>query len=154
MRFAIGEKNVQGRMSLTKENASERLERDLNELKKRMREYQRHLVHVGEMFEETEVVIKRFQKKAEEQCKMVKRDAEREAKVISTLTGIKKELEKSREINSSPPQKAASMPDAAKRALKQTVAYRALRYFKIGCVFLVDSVAAYTLFNISKPFVF
>ena len=36
-----------------------------------MQEYHAHLVHVEEMFEETKVDIKRFQAKAEQQCKMV-----------------------------------------------------------------------------------
>ena len=118
-----------------------------------MHEYRTHLIHVEEMFEETQVNIKRFRAKAEQQCKMVQQDAAREAKIMSHLTEMSKELEKLKENNSTPVQNAVKeMPDAAKSAAKQTVAYKVMRYAKIGCILVLDSLAAYTLFNITRPF--
>jgi len=72
----------------------DRLQRDLNELKKRVQQYHAHLDHVKEMCEETKVNFKNFQSKAEQQCKIVKQDVAREAKFISQLTEMNGELEK------------------------------------------------------------
>ena len=143
---------MQGKMSYQKESATERLQQDLKELKKRVHEYRTHLVHVEEIFEETQVNIKRFRAKAEQQFKMVQQDAAREAKIMSHLTEMSKELEKLKEKNSTPLRNAKEMPDAAKSAAKHTVAYKVMRYIKIGCILVLDSVAAYTLFDITRPF--
>ena len=138
-------------MSYQKESATARLQQDLKELKKRVHEYRTHLVHVEEMFEETQVNIKRFRSKAEQQFKIVQRDAAREAKIMSHLTEMSKELEKLKEKNSTPLRNAEEMPDAVKSAAKHTVAYKVMRYVKIGCILVLDSLATYTLFNITRP---
>lgn len=143
---------MQEKMSYQKESATERLQQDLKEMRKRVHEYRKHLVHVKEMFEETKVNIKRFQAKAEQQCKMVLQDAAREAKIMSHLTEISKELEKLKEKNSTPLRNAKEIPDAAKSPAKHTIAYKIMRYVKIGCILVLDSVAAYTLFDITRPF--
>ena len=143
---------MQGKMSYQKESATERVQQDLKELKKRVHEYRTHLVHVEEMFEETQVNVKRFRANSEQQFKMVQQDAAREAKIMSHLTEMSKELEKLKEKNSTPLRNAKEMPDAAKSAAKHTVAYKVMRYIKIGCILVLDSVAAYTLFDITRPF--
>lgn len=94
MKSAVADKHVLEKMCHQKESATERLQRDLNELKKRVQQYHAHLDHVEQMCEETKVNFKNFQSKAELQCKIVKQDAAREAKFISQLTEMNAELEK------------------------------------------------------------
>ena len=151
---AVLNKHAQVKIAYQKESATERRERDLNKLKKRVQQYQAHLYRVKEMYEDAEVSIKRFQSKAEQRCENMRQDAAREEKIISKLTEMNKELEKLKEKHATPPRKAEVMPDAAKRAEKHTVAYQVKRLVKIGCVLVLDSVAAYALFNTTRPFIF
>lgn len=151
---AVTNKHAQVKIAYQKESATERRERDLIELKKRVQQYQAHLYRVKEMYEDAEVSIKRFQSKAEQQCENMKQDAAREANIISKLTEMNKELERLKEKHATPPRKAEAVLDAAKRAEKHTVAYQAMRLVKIGCVLVLNSVAAYGLFNITRPFIF
>ena len=58
-----------------------------------MQQYHTHLNHVEEICKETKVNFKHFQSKAERQSKVVKQDAAREAKIISQLTEMNKELD-------------------------------------------------------------
>ena len=127
---AVINKHAQVKIACQKERATERRERDLNELKERVQQYQAHLYRVKEMYEDAEVSIKRFQSKAEQRCENMKQDAVREAKIILKLTEMNKELERLKEKHATPPRKAEAMPDAAKRAEKHTVAYQVKRLVK------------------------
>ena len=103
------------------------------------------------MSEETKVNFKNFQSKAVLQCRILKQDTAREANFISQLTETNGELERLKEKNETPLRKAEAVPGGAKRASKYTVASQFMSFVNIGCVLVLDSVAAYTLFNITKP---
>ena len=140
-----------------KESRRERSQRELNELKNRLRKYQEHLNHAEEMYEETKEEIERIQTKAEHQRELVKNESAREARMMAKLTEMKKEFDKVKGEN-----KTAASDDvcqvildkSAKVAARHTTAYRVTRFVKIGCVLLLDSVAAYTLYHFTKPLLF
>ena len=77
-------------LSKPKESRRERSQRELNELKNRLRKYQQHLNNVEEMYEETE----RIQKQAEHQREMVKNESAREARMMAKLTEMNEEFDK------------------------------------------------------------
>ena len=137
-----------------KESPRERSQRELNELKNRQRKYQQNLNHVEEMYEETKEEIERIQKQAEHRREMVKNESAREARMMAKLTEMNKEFDQVKGENKT----AASdevcqvtLDKSAKVAARHTTAYRVMRFVKIGCVLVLDSVAAYTLYHFTKP---
>ena len=135
------------------ESATERLQRELHELKNRVRRYHEDLDHVEEMCEETKVDIKRVKTKAEQHCKIVKTESAREARIIAKLTEMNKELERLKEKNATSMEDEA-MPHASNNTAKYTTAYQVMRLVKIGCILVLDSVTAYTLYQFTKPLLF
>ena len=83
-----------------------------------MQQYHAHLDHVEEMCKETKVDFKHFQSKAERQCKIVKQDAAREAKIISQLTEMNKELDRLEEEDVTLLQIAETMPHNTRLQVK------------------------------------
>lgn len=140
-----------------KESRRERLQRELNELKNRLRKYQQHLSHVEEMYEETKEEIERIQKQAEHRREMVKNESAREARMIAKLTEMNKEFDKVKGENKTEASDEVCkviLDKSAKVAARHTTAHRVMRFVKIGCVLVVDSVAAYTLYHFTKPLLF
>lgn len=140
-----------------KESRRGRAQRELNELKNRLRKYQQNLNHVEEMYEATKEEIERIQKQAEHRREMVKNESAREARMMAKLTEMNKEFDKVKRENKT----AASdevcqviLDKSAKVAARHTTAYRVMRFVKIGCVLVLDSVAAYTLYHFTKPLLF
>lgn len=140
-----------------KESRRERSQRELNELKNRLRKYQQNLNHVEETYEETKEEIERIQKQAEHRREMVKNESAREARMMAKLTEMNKEFDKVKGENKT----AASdevcqviLDKSAQVAARHTTAYRVMRFVKIGCVLALDSVAAYTLYHFTKPLLF
>ena len=138
-------------LSKPKESRRERSQRELNELKNRLRKYQQHLNNVEEMYEETKEEIERIQKQAEHQRDMVKNESAREARMMAKLTETNEEFDKVKGEN-----KVCQviLDKSGKVAARHTTAYRVMRFVKIGCVLVLDSVAAYTLYHFTKPLLF
>lgn len=140
-----------------KESRRERSQRELNELKNRLRKYQEHLNHIEEMYEETKEEIERIQTTAEHRREMVKKESEREARMMAKLTEMNKEFDRVKAENktaSSDEVRQVILNKSAKVAARHTTAYRVTRFVKIGCVLLLDSVAAYTLYRFTRPLLF
>lgn len=140
-----------------KESRRERSQRELNELKNRLRKYQEHLNHIEEMYEETKEEIERIQTTAEHRREMVKKESEREARMMAKLTEMNKEFDRVKAENktaSSDEVRQVILDKSAKVAARHTTAYRVMRFVKIGCVLLLDSVAAYTLYRFTRPLLF
>ena len=81
-------------LSKPKESRRERSQRELNELKNRLRKYQQNLNNVEEMYEETKEEIERIQKQAEHRREMVKNESAREARMMAKLTEMNEEFDK------------------------------------------------------------
>ena len=154
---AVTKSHKENILSKPKESRRERSQRELNELKNRLRKYQQHLNNVEEMYEETKEEIERIQKQAEHRREMVKNESAREARMMANLTEMNEEFDKVKGENKT----AASdevcqviLDKSAKIAARHTTAYRVMRFVKIGCVLVLDSVAAYTLYHFTKPLLF
>lgn len=140
-------------LSKPKESRRERSQRELNELKNRLRKYQQHLNNVEEMYEETKEEIERIQKQAEHQRDMVKNESAREARMTAKLTEMNEEFDKVKGENKTAVRQVI-LDKSGKVAARHTTAYRVMRFVKIGCVLVLDSVAAYTLYHFTKPLLF
>ena len=140
-------------LSKPKESRRERSQRELNELKNRLRKYQQHFNNVEEMYEETKEEIERIQKQAEHQREMVKNESAREARMMAKLTEMNEEFDKVKGENKTAVRQVI-LDKSGKVAARHTTAYRVMRFVKIGCVLVLDSVAAYTLYHFTKPLLF
>ena len=154
---AVTKSHKENILSKPKESRRERSQRELNERKNRLRQYQQHLNNVEEMYEETKEEIERIQKQAEHQRDMVKNESAREARMMAKLTEMHEEFDKVKGENKT----AASdevcqviLDKSAKIAARHTTAYRVMRFVKIECVLVLDSVAAYALYHFTKPLLF
>ena len=136
-----------------KESRRERSQRELNELKNRLRKYQQHLNNVEEMYEETKEEIERIQKQAEHRREMVKNESAREARMMAKLTEMNEEFDKVKGENKTAVRQVI-LDKSGKVAARHTTAYRVMRFVKIGCVLVLDSVAAYALYHFTKPLLF
>ena len=140
-------------LSKPKESRRERSQRELNELKNRLRKYQQHLNNVEEMYEETKEEIERIQKQAEHQRDMVKNESAREARMMAKLTEMNEEFDKVKGENKTAVRQVI-LDKSGKVAARHTTAYRVMRFVKIGCVLVLNSVAAYTLYHFTRPLLF
>ena len=150
---AVTKSHKENILSKPKESRRERSQRELNELKNRLRKYQQHLNNVEEMYEETKEEIERIQKQAEHQRDMVKNESAREARMMAKLTEMNEEFDEVKGENKTAVRQVI-LDKSGKVAARHTTAYRVMRFVKIGCVLVLDSVAAYTLYHFTKPLLF
>ena len=150
---AVTKSHKENILSKPKESRRERSQRELNERKNRLRQYQQHLNNVEEMYEETKEEIERIQKQAEHRREMVKNESAREARMMAKLTEMNEEFDKVKGENKTAVRQVI-LDKSGKVAARHTTAYRVMRFVKIGCVLVLDSVAAYTLYHFTKPLLF
>ena len=130
---------------------------DLRELKKRVQLFNEQLHRAKEVFQETQEDLKRLQSRADRKCEIVRMESARQGQILMKLAELERTVNPKRDLeeSNSTPSKDDVMPEAARRAARScSTAYKIGRYVKIGCVMILDSVAAYALFKITKPFFF
>ena len=137
-----------------KESTIDRLQRQLHELEKRVDKYFDDLDDAKEMCEQAKANIERFQLKAKVEKELVRKDAEIQAKLYSAVKELNEKVKKMKENDTTVHAQENRLPEAARNASRYTTSARVCRYIKIGCALVFDSVAAYALFTITKPFFF
>ena len=133
-------------------SASEKLERELCELQKRVKKYHKQMDRVKEVFMDAEESIKRIQSRTDLQSEIVMQEAAKEAMIIQKLAELEEVVKAKRQENHLTPPQDETMPDAARNASIYCMGYKIKRCVKIGCVMLLDSVAAYGLLAVTRPF--
>lgn len=141
-------------LSGEKESSVDRLQRQLHELEKRVNKYFDDLENFEEMREQAEANIKGFQLKAKVEKELVKKDAAVQAKLYSAVKELNEKVKKMKENDTTVHAQEDRVPEAARNASKYTTSARVCRYIKIGCALIFDSLVAYALFKITKPFFF
>ena len=131
-----------------------RLQRQLHELEKRVDKYFDDLDDAKEMCEQAKANIEGFQLKAKVEKELVRKDAEMQAKLYAAVKALNEKVKKMKENDTTVQVQEDRVPEAAPNASRYTTSARVCRYIKIGCVLVFDSVAAYALFTITKPFFF
>ena len=107
-----------------------------------------------EMCEQAKANIEGFQLKAKVEKEFVKKDAEIQAKLYSAVKELNEKVKKMKENDTTVHAQEDRMPESTQNALRYTTSARVGRYIKTGCALVFDSVAAYALFTITKPFFF
>ena len=152
------ETKVQGKtVHEPKESETDRSQQDLCELKKRVQLFNEQLHRAKEVFQETQEDLKRLQSRADRKCEIVRMESERQRRILMKIAELERavSLKSGLEESNTTPPKDDVTPDAARRAAQScSTAYKIGRYVKMGCVMILDSIAAYALVKITKPFFF
>ena len=132
-----------------------RLQEDLLVLQNRVKLFNEQFRRAKDVFEETQEDLKRFQSRADRQYEIARMEFERQGRILGKLAEMERMVNSRtlREHHVTPPRDEV-MPDAAKAVMRCSTAHIIGRYVKIGCIMLLDSIASYALFKITKPFFF
>ena len=157
MKSAITNNHViEEKVCYEKESATKRFQQELCELQNRVKTFNDQLTRAKEVFQETEEGMKEFQSRTDRRCEIIKMESAKERVILSKLVKLEemttKRFNDNRDVTLSCEDN--SMSEAARNAASYTTAHRIARYVKIGCVTFLDSVAAYVLFKITRPFFF
>ena len=135
------------------ESTTDKLKRQLGELKRGADKYFEDLDNVEEMCREAQLKAKRLQLEAQAKREVVKKDAEIQAKLFTQMKGIQKTINRIGVKGNHGTPSEEKMPDASTiNAQRYTTTARVCRFVKIGCSLVLDAVGAYVLFKMTQPY--
>ena len=135
------------------QSATERLKKALLNLQNRLQDFKDDLARTENMFAETKEDIQLAQSRADRNRQFLKKDSARQDGTLKKVTELEK-LVNSKRLHENTASQHWQMTNAKTEGSQNTLLQGIARLLKIGSVALLETVAAYTLFRISKPFFF
>ena len=135
------------------QSATERLKKALLNLQNHLQDFKDDLARTENMFEETKEDIELAQSRADRNRQFLKKDSARQDRTLKKVTELEK-LVNSKRLHANTASQYWRMTNASTEGSQNTLSQGIARLLKIGSVALLETVAAYTLFRISKPFFF
>jgi len=135
------------------QSATKRLKKALLNLQNRLQDFKDDLARTENMFEETKEDIELAQSRADRNRQFLKKDSARQDRTLKKVTELEK-LVNSKRLHENTASQYWRMTNAKTEGSQNTLSQGIARLLKIGSVALLETVAAYTLFRISKPFFF
>ena len=135
------------------QSATERLKKALLNLQNHLQDFKDDLARTENMFEETKEDIELAQSRADRNRRFLKKDSARQDRTLKKVTELEK-LVNSKRLHANTASQYWRMTNASTEGSQNTLSQGIARLLKIGSVALLETVAAYTLFRISKPFFF
>ena len=133
-------------------SATERWKKALLNLQNHPQDFKDDLARTENMFEETKEDIE-AQFRADRNRQFLKKDSARQDRTLKKVTELEK-LVNSKTLHENTASQYWRMTNANTEGSQNTLSQGIARLLKIGSVALLETVAAYTLFRISKPFFF
>ena len=133
-------------------SATERWKKALLNLQNPLQDFKDDLARTENMFEETKEDIE-AQFRADRNRQFLKKDSARQDRTLKKVTELEK-LVNSKTLHENTASQYWRMTNANTEGSQNTLSQGIARLLKIGSVVLLETVAAYTLFRISKPFFF
>ena len=133
-------------------SATERWKKALLNLQNHLQDFKDDLARTENMFEETKEDIE-AQFRADRNRQFLKKDSARQDRTLKKVTELEK-LVNSKTLHENTASQYWRMTNANTEGSQNTLSQGIARLLKIGAVALLETVAAYTLFRISKPFFF
>ena len=134
-------------------SATERWKKALLNLQNHLQDFKDDLARTENMFEETKEDIELAQSRADSNRQFLKKDSARQHRTLKKVTKVEK-LVNSKRLHENTASQYWRMTTANTEGSQNTLSQGIARLLKIGAVALLETVAAYTLFRISKPFFF
>lgn len=138
------------------QSATERWKKALLNLQNHLQDFKDDLARTENMFEETKEDIELAQSRADRNRQFLKKNSARQHRTLKKVTELEK-LVNSKTLHENTAFKVSQywrMTNANTEGSQNTLSQGIARLLKIGSVALLETVAAYTLFRISKPFFF
>lgn len=134
------------------QSATERWKKALLNLQNHLQDFKDDLARTENMFEETKEDIE-AQSRADRNCQFLKKDSARQHRTLKKVAEVEK-LVNSKRLHENTASQYWRKTNANTEGSQNTLSHGIARLLKIGAVALLETVAAYTLFRISKPFFF
>ena len=134
------------------QSATERWKKALLNLQNHLQDFKDDLARTENMFEETKEDIE-AQSRADRNCQFLKKDSARQHRTLKKVAEVEK-LVNSKRLHENTASQYWRKTNANTEGSQNTLSQGIARLLKIGAVALLETVAAYTLFRISKPFFF
>lgn len=135
------------------QSATERLKKALLNLQNHLQDFKDDLARTENMFEETKEDIELAQSRADRNRQFLEKDSARQDRTLKKVTELEK-LVNSKRLHENKTSQYWRMTNANTEGSQNILSQGIARLLKIGAVALLETVAAYTLFRISKPFFF
>ena len=138
------------------ESTTDKLQRQLDELKWRVNKYFDDLRNVEKMRKEAQMDMEQFRLEAEVERESARKDAEKRAKRLSRIKEMREKLRKTMGVKDDHeiPLEEKRPDESTVNALRYTTTARVCRFIKIGCALVLDVVGAYALFKMTQPYLF
>lgn len=135
------------------QSATERLKKALLNLQNHLQDFKDDLARTENMFEETKEDIELAQSRADRNRQFLEKDSARQDRTLKKVTELEK-LVNSKRLHENKASQYWRMTNANTEGSQNILSQGIARLLKIGAVVLLETVAAHTLFRISKPFFF
>lgn len=134
------------------QSAIERWKKELLNLQNRLQDFKDDVARTENIFEETRQDIELAQFRADRYRKVLKMETARQDKMMKKVTKLEEFVSSKQRLQEKTAPHYCHVPNARNYGGPNSLSRRITSLLKIGSLALLESVAAYTLFRMSKPF--
>ena len=135
-----------------KQSAIEPWKKELLNLQNRLQDFNDDVGRMENIFEETRQDIELAQFRVDRNHQVLKMETARQDKMIKKVTKLEEFVSSKQRLQENTAPHYCHVPSARNYGGPNSLSRRITSLLKIGSLALLESVAAYTLFRISKPF--
>lgn len=134
------------------QSAIERWKKELLNLQNRLQDFKDDVARTENIFEETRQDIELAQFRADRNRQVLKMETARQDKMMKKVTELEEFVNPKQRLQENTAPHYCHEPNARNYGGQNSLSRRITSLLKIGSLALLELVAAYTLFRISKPF--
>ena len=135
-----------------KQSAIERWKKELLNLQNRLHDFKDDVARMENIFEETRQDTELAQFRVDRNRQVLKMETARQDKMMKKVTELEELVNSKQRLQDNTAPHYCHVPSARNYGGPNSLSRRITSLLKIGSLTLLESVAAYTLFRISKPF--
>jgi len=134
------------------QSAIERWKKELLNLQNRLQDFKDDVVRIEDIFEETRQDIElTAQFRADRNRQVLKMDTARQDKMMKKVTELEEFVNSKQRLQENTAPHYCHVPSARNYGGPNSLSRKITSLLKVGSLALLESVASYTLFRISKP---
>ena len=134
------------------QSAIERWKKELLNLQNRLQDFKDDVARTENIFEETRQDIELAQFRADRYRQVLKMETARQDEMMKKVTKLEEFVSSKQRLQEKTAPHYCHVPNARNYGGPNSLSRRITSLLKIGSLALLESVAAYTLFRMSKPF--
>ena len=134
------------------QSAIERWKKEMLNLQNRLQDFKDDVARMENIFEETRQDIELAQFRVDRNRQVLKMETARQDKMIKKVTKLEEFVNSKQRLQENTAPHYCHVPSARNYGGPNSLSRRITSLLKVGSLTRLESVAAYTLFRISKPF--